>query len=53
VVKIKGCDYRVSGEVIQEWLSHYGEVVSDLVEDVFEDSEDLRVTMPLVFTRSG
>jgi hypothetical protein len=30
----------VSGEVILEWLGLYGEVISDLVEDVFEDSED-------------
>ncbi len=40
VVKIEGCDYRVSGDVILEWLGHYGEVLSELVEDVFEDSED-------------
>jgi hypothetical protein len=40
IVKVEGCDYRVSGEVILEWLSLYGEVLSDLVEDVFEDSED-------------
>ena len=40
VVKIEGCDYRVSKEMILSWLSFYGEVLSDLVEDVFEDSED-------------
>ncbi len=40
IVKIEGCDYRVSGETILEWLGHYGEILSDLVEDVFEDSED-------------
>jgi hypothetical protein len=40
IVKVEGCDYRVSAEVILEWLGLYGEVLSDLVEDVFEDSED-------------
>ena len=40
VVKIEGCDYRVSGEMLLEWLGLYGEVLSELVEDVFEDSED-------------
>ena len=40
VVKIEGCDYRVSEEMILSWLGLYGEVLSDLVEDVFEDSED-------------
>ena len=40
VVKVEGCDYRVSKEMIVTWLSLYGEVMSDVVEDVFEDSED-------------
>jgi len=40
VVKIEGCDYRVSKEMILSWLGLYGEVLSDVVEDVFEDSED-------------
>jgi len=40
VVKIEGCDYRVSKDMILSWLSLYGEVLSDVVEDVFEDSED-------------
>jgi hypothetical protein len=40
IVKIEGCDYRVSGEMILEWLGMYGEVLSELVEDVFEDDED-------------
>ena len=37
VVKIKGCIYRVTKEEILQWLSHYGEVTSDLEEDVFRD----------------
>jgi hypothetical protein len=40
IVKVEGCDYRVSGDVILEWLGLYGDVLTDLVEDVFEDSED-------------
>ncbi len=40
VVKVEGCDYRVSREMLLEWLGLYGEILSDLVEDVFEDSED-------------
>ena len=39
-MKIEGCDYRVSKEMILEWLGQYGELLTDLVEDVFEDSED-------------
>ena len=40
VVKVEGCDYRVSKDMILEWLEMYGEVLTDLVEDVFEDDED-------------
>ena len=40
IVKVEGCDYRVSKEMILQWLGLYGEVLSDLVEDVFDDSED-------------
>jgi hypothetical protein len=40
VVKIEGCDYRVPMETIIKWLNLYGEVKSELVEDVFEDGED-------------
>jgi hypothetical protein len=37
VVKIEGCKYRVTKEEILQWLSHYGEVTSNLEEDVFRD----------------
>ena len=40
VVKIEGCDYMVDAETIMNFLGHYGEVKTDLVEDVFEDEED-------------
>ena len=37
VVKIEGCEYRVTEEEILAWLSLYGEVTSDLKEDCFRD----------------
>ena len=40
VIKIEGCDYRVPENMILTWLRQYGEVLSELVEDVFEDNED-------------
>lgn len=40
VVKIEGCDYKISEDMILSWLASYGEIKSELVEDVFEDSED-------------
>jgi hypothetical protein len=40
VVKIEGCNYRIQKDMIMEWLGFYGEIQTDLVEDVFEDSED-------------
>jgi hypothetical protein len=37
VLKIEGCDYQVPEEQIITWLSHYGEIKSDLEEDHFRD----------------
>ena len=37
VVKIEGCEYRVTEDEILAWLSLYGEVTSDLKEDCFRD----------------
>ena len=39
VIKIEGCDYLVPEEQIMTWLSHYGEAVSGLEEDVFKDDQ--------------
>ena len=44
VIKIEGCDYRVPENMILAWLRQYGEVLSELVEDVFEDNEDYEGT---------
>jgi hypothetical protein len=37
LVKIEGCEYRVSEDEILAWLSLYGEVKSELREDCFRD----------------
>ena len=37
LVKIEGCEYRVTEDEILQWLSNYGEVTSKLEEDVFRD----------------
>ena len=37
VVSIEGCEYRVSEDTILSWLSLYGEVKSEMVEDLFLD----------------
>ena len=37
VVKIEGCEYRVTEDEILAWLSLYGETTSELKEDVFRD----------------
>ena len=42
VVKIEGCDYQVPEEQIITWLSHYGEFVSKLEEDVFKDDQQTK-----------
>ena len=40
LVKIEGCDYRVPKEVLVEFLAHYGQVLSDVREEVFNDGLD-------------
>ena len=40
MVKIEGCDYKISEEMLLSWLSEYDEVQSELVDHVFKDSED-------------
>ena len=40
IVTVEGCEYRVPEEVILSWLSLYGEVVSELVEDLFLDDPE-------------
>ena len=40
VVKIEGCEYRVTKDEILQWLSHYGEVTSELEEDCFREETE-------------
>ena len=40
VVKIEGTDYQVTTDQILSWLSLYGEILSPIIEDCFEDPED-------------
>ncbi len=40
VVKIEGTDYQVTTDQILAWLSLYGDILSPIIEDCFEDPED-------------
>ena len=40
LVKIEGCEYRVTKDEIIQWLSLYGEVTSNLEEDCFRDETE-------------
>ena len=47
VAKIKVCENKIPTDNIIAALSHYGEILSDIVEDIFkvdEDSEGTNVT---------
>ena len=39
-VKVEGCEYRLEQEQIKVWLSFFGEVRSEIVEDTFDDDSD-------------
>ena len=40
VIRITGCEYKVSAERLKSALSHWGEVVSEPKEEVFSDPLD-------------
>ena len=40
LVRIEGCEYRVTKDEIMQWLSLFGEVTSTLEEDCFRDETD-------------
>ena len=40
IVKVEGCEYRISEEEIIAWLSLYGEVVSEIEEDFYVIEHD-------------
>jgi hypothetical protein len=39
-IQIQGCEYRIPKEVLEEYLSNFGELVSDIKEALFEDGGD-------------
>ena len=36
-LKIYGCEYRVAKQILFETLGYYGELLTDIVEELFED----------------
>jgi len=47
-VKVEGCEYRLEEKEITDWLSHFGEVKSELSEDTHEESDDSSDDLPPV-----
>ena len=37
ILKIDGCDYKIPEGVLIQFLSSYGEIMSEILEDLFED----------------
>ena len=40
IVKIIGCEYRLLESEILDWLSLYGEVISEITEEPYEDLDE-------------
>jgi hypothetical protein len=47
-VKVEGCEYRLEEKQIVDWLSHFGEVKSEISEDTHEGSDDSGDDLPPV-----
>jgi hypothetical protein len=47
-VKVEGCEYRLEEKQIIDWLSHFGEVKSEISEDTHEGSDDSSDDLPPV-----
>ena len=47
-VKVEGCEYRLEEKQIVDWLSHFGEVKSEISEDTHEGSDDSSDDLPPV-----
>jgi len=47
-VKVEGCEYRIEEKQIIDWLSHFGEVKSDISEDTHKESDDSSDDLPPV-----
>ena len=39
-VKIFGCEYRVQKQALVDFQGHYGDLVSNIVEELFDDGSD-------------
>jgi hypothetical protein len=39
-IQIQGCEYRIPKETLIEYLSNFGEIVSDIKEAIFNDGGD-------------
>ena len=40
MVQIIGCEYQLLESEILDWLSLFGEVVTEIAEELFEDEKD-------------
>ena len=40
LVRIEGCEYRIPKNTLLGFLSHYGDIVSEIAEDLFDDGSD-------------
>jgi hypothetical protein len=47
-VKVEGCEYRLEEKQIIDWLSHFGDVKSEILEDTHEGSEESSNDLPPV-----
>ena len=47
-VKVEGCEYRIEQQQIKDWLAQFGELLSDIVEDTFEDESDDQESYPAI-----
>jgi hypothetical protein len=47
-VKVEGCEYRLEEKQIVDWLSHFGEVKSEISEDTHKGSDDSNDDLPPV-----
>ena len=46
IVHISGCEYRLLESEILDWLCLYGEVISEITEEPFEDEHDAANKLP-------
>jgi hypothetical protein len=42
LLKIEGWEYRVPGDALRDFFSYFGDLKSEIVEDVFEDGINIK-----------